>query len=64
MNDKQPGNPLHNITLKMILIQLVADYGWSELGRIIDIKCFKHEPSPYLAHFHDFRPFHANKLLI
>jgi uncharacterized protein (DUF2132 family) len=45
MNDKQPGNPLHGITLEMILIQLVADYGWIELGRIIDIRCFNHEPS-------------------
>lgn len=45
MNDKQPGNPLHGITLEMILIQLVADYGWTELGRMIDIRCFNHEPS-------------------
>ena len=45
MNDKQPENPLHGITLEMILTQLVADYGWIELGRIIDIRCFNHEPS-------------------
>lgn len=45
MNDKQPQNPLHGITLEMILTQLVADYGWVELGRIIDIRCFNHEPS-------------------
>ena len=45
MNDKQPGNPLHGITLEMILTQLVADYGWSELGRMIDIRCFNYEPS-------------------
>ena len=45
MNDKQPGNPLHGITLEMILTQLVADYGWAELGRLIDIRCFNHEPS-------------------
>ena len=45
MNDKQPGNPLHGITLEMILTQLVADYGWAELGRMIDIRCFNHEPS-------------------
>jgi uncharacterized protein (DUF2132 family) len=45
MNDKQPGNPLHGITLEMIMTQLVADYGWDELGRIIDIRCFNHEPS-------------------
>ena len=45
MNDKQPDNPLHGITLETILIQLVEDYGWTELGRIIDIRCFNHEPS-------------------
>ena len=45
MNDKQPQNPLHGITLEMILNQLVADYGWTELGRLIDIRCFNHEPS-------------------
>ena len=45
MNDKQPQNPLHGITLEMMLTQLVADYGWTELGRLIDIRCFNHEPS-------------------
>jgi uncharacterized protein (DUF2132 family) len=45
MNNKQPDNPLHGITLEMILIKLVDYYGWTELGRIIDIRCFNHEPS-------------------
>ena len=45
MKEEQPNNPLHGITLEMILTQLVADYGWTELGRKIDIRCFKHEPS-------------------
>ena len=45
MNDKQSGNPLHGMTLEMILTQLVADYGWVELGGMIDIRCFNHEPS-------------------
>ena len=45
MNDKQPQNPLHGITLEMMLTQLVAEYGWTELGRLIDIRCFNHEPS-------------------
>jgi uncharacterized protein (DUF2132 family) len=44
MNDKQPLNPLHGTTLEMMLTQLVADYGWTELGSIIDIRCFNHEP--------------------
>ena len=45
MSDKQTGNPLHGITLEMILNQLVTDYGWTELGKMIDIRCFNHEPS-------------------
>jgi uncharacterized protein (DUF2132 family) len=45
MNGKQPGNPLHGITLEKMLTQLVVDYGWAELGRMIDIRCFNHEPS-------------------
>lgn len=45
MNKKRPGNALHAITLEMMLTQLVVDYGWSELGRLIDIRCFNHEPS-------------------
>ncbi|MDP2821296.1 MAG: VF530 family protein [Sulfuritalea sp.] len=45
MNEAQAGNPLHGITLKMILDSLVTRYGWEELGQQIDIRCFTHEPS-------------------
>jgi len=45
MSDFQPNNPLHGVTLEMILTHLVAHYGWEELGRTINIKCFTHEPS-------------------
>ncbi len=45
MAQEQPNNPLHGVTLEMILQQLVAHYGWDELGRQIDIRCFNHEPS-------------------
>jgi len=45
MNNKQSANPLHGITLEKMLIQLVADYGWAELGRMISIRCFTHDPS-------------------
>jgi len=41
----QPNNPLHGITLETLLTELVAGYGWEELGRRIDIRCFNHEPS-------------------
>lgn len=45
MNATQPNNPLHGVTLEMILNELVACYGWNELGQQIDIRCFNHEPS-------------------
>ena len=41
----QPNNPLHGITLEKLLTQLVDHYGWEELGRRIDIRCFNWEPS-------------------
>jgi uncharacterized protein (DUF2132 family) len=45
MTEQQPENPLHGITLERILTELVADYGWTELGRLIDIRCFNNDPS-------------------
>jgi uncharacterized protein (DUF2132 family) len=45
MSKPQPKNPLHGLTLEMILTRLVERYGWEELGRTINIKCFMHEPS-------------------
>ena len=41
-----PSNdPLHGITLEMILNQLVQRYGWAELAIRIPIRCFSNEPS-------------------
>ncbi len=45
MPEKQANNPLHGLTLEMILNRLVARYGWTELGQIIDIRCFNLDPS-------------------
>jgi len=45
MSHPQPNNPLHGLTLEVILARLVDRYGWVELGRIINIQCFRHEPS-------------------
>jgi uncharacterized protein (DUF2132 family) len=42
---EQPNNPLHGITLEKLLTRLVDHYGWEELGRRIDIRCFNWEPS-------------------
>lgn len=41
----QPNNPLHGITLEMILTQLVEQFGWVELSKRIPIRCFYNEPS-------------------
>jgi len=43
--DEQPNNPLHGITLEMVLTRLVEHYGWEEMGSTIDIRCFNHDPS-------------------
>jgi uncharacterized protein (DUF2132 family) len=45
MPSEQPNNPLHGITLEMILDHLVEKYGWEELGNRITIKCFTVDPS-------------------
>ncbi|MBU2610072.1 MAG: VF530 family protein [Chloroflexi bacterium] len=45
MTNEQPRNPLHGITLEMILTCLVEQYGWEELGKRIAIKCFTNDPS-------------------
>ncbi|MCX6058816.1 MAG: VF530 family protein [Chloroflexi bacterium] len=45
MNNQQPNNLLHGITLEVILTQLVDQYGWEELGHRITIKCFTDDPS-------------------
>ena len=45
MNQSQPANPLHGVTLKAILEYLIAEYGWEKLGERINIKCFNDQPS-------------------
>lgn len=45
MSGTQPNNPLHGMTLEMIVNELVAFYGWEELGRQIEIRCFNSDPS-------------------
>ncbi|MES2425390.1 MAG: VF530 family protein [Bacteroidota bacterium] len=41
----QLNNPLHGKTLESILTELVAKYGWPELGYRIRINCFLEDPS-------------------
>jgi uncharacterized protein (DUF2132 family) len=42
---QQQNDPLHGITLKAILEQLVEHYGWDELDNRIRINCFSINPS-------------------
>tara|TARA_R110001599_G_scaffold295095_2_gene499244 strand:+ start:928 stop:1155 length:228 start_codon:yes stop_codon:yes gene_type:complete len=43
--EQQHADPLHGVTLKVILSALVERYGWEELGQRITIKCFTTDPS-------------------
>ncbi|HLP46048.1 MAG TPA: VF530 family protein [Candidatus Deferrimicrobium sp.] len=45
MTAHQSNDPLHGVTLEMILTRLFEHYGWTEMGKIIDIKCFNNDPS-------------------
>jgi len=45
MSKEQPNNPLHGVKLADMLERLVSVYGWGELGSLIDIRCFNHDPS-------------------
>ena len=42
---EQANNPLHGKTLEMLLNELVAHYGWPEMGYRIRINCFLDDPS-------------------
>ena len=45
MNQQQPNNPLHGVTLEQVVTTLVERFGWEELARRIKIRCFTHDPS-------------------
>ncbi|NOY71028.1 MAG: DUF2132 domain-containing protein [Gammaproteobacteria bacterium] len=45
MSEQQANNPLHGLTLEKIVITLVEHYGWDELGKRINVRCFTHDPS-------------------
>lgn len=38
-------DPLHGVTLEMILTELIAYFGWPELGEQVKIRCFTVDPS-------------------
>jgi len=45
MQQSQPNNPLHGVTLEAIVVYLVSYYGWDELGNQIRINSFRNNPS-------------------
>jgi uncharacterized protein (DUF2132 family) len=45
MSQQHPNDPLHGVTLRAILEDLVSRQGWAALASRIDIRCFSHEPS-------------------
>jgi len=45
MKEGQANNPLHGITLEMMLVHLVDRYGWDELADRIPVNCFISNPS-------------------
>lgn len=42
---RQPKNPLHGITLEMMLREMVGQFGWEGLARDIPINCFRVDPT-------------------
>lgn len=38
-------DPMHGVTLEMMIKRLVEYYGWEELGGRIRINCFNFDPS-------------------
>lgn len=40
-----PADPMHGVTLAMMLDELVEHFGWEELGQRVPIRCFTHDPS-------------------
>ncbi len=45
MSQEHPNNPLHGITLKTLLTELVDHYGWEMLSEFVSINCFENNPS-------------------
>jgi uncharacterized protein (DUF2132 family) len=45
MPDQLHKDPLHGVTLEMMLTNLVEHHGWEKLGQLIKIRCFNNDPS-------------------
>jgi len=45
MSNEHSNNPLHGITLKIMMTELVEHYGWETLAEFVNINCLKFDPS-------------------
>ena len=45
LNEQVPKDPLHGVTLELILIRLLKKHGWEDLHSRIKINCFAKNPS-------------------
>ncbi|WP_298777857.1 VF530 family protein [uncultured Polaribacter sp.] len=45
MSGTQKNNPMHGIKLATILEELFLEYGWEELGDILNINAFRNKPT-------------------
>ena len=45
MNAEASKDPLHGVTLEMMLNYLVESLGWERMAKAVDIRCFKNDPS-------------------
>ena len=45
LKNKQPNNPLHGLTLQVVLTQLYEQYGWEGLAERVNVNCFRSDPS-------------------
>lgn len=45
MTDKKLHQHLNGVTLETVLNKLVDYYGWRELSKLVEIRCFYNDPS-------------------
>lgn len=45
MDPAHPNNPLHGVTLEMILRHLVEHLGWPRLFKAVPVRCFLNKPT-------------------
>jgi uncharacterized protein (DUF2132 family) len=44
-DEKNANNPLHGVTLEMMLVHLEKVLGWGKMLNAVDIRCFRFDPN-------------------